>query len=336
MLEDNAGTFRKRLRTIGLSDSVIDAAWPTWWSDDADASSSARAELRYSLARKLGLEPHSLLEDQDAPQFVWKEPAQFKHMSGETDIEKWVLTSFGSALGKILSLATTTPQLGVTKSALELRAAILESQVYVRFVDLLALCWSLGIPTVHLRVFPLTKKRMAAMSVRVGTGYAILLGKDATYPPQIAFYLAHELAHIFLNHVKDNEVLVDLDRDGASELQKETDEEEIAADAFALELLTGFSELQVFPIGLGAGARSLAKAALEAAPRVRVEPGTLALCFGHSTGKWASAIGALPYIYGQSKDVWREVNSIALSQLSLSAMPDDMASYLRKVLGEVS
>src|SRR5262249_49491709 len=156
------------------------------------------------------------------------------------------------------------------------RAAILEDQPYVRFVDLLGLCWSLGIPTVHLRIFPLPRKRMAAMCVRVGQSHAILLGKDAVYPPQIAFYLAHELAHILLKHVKDNEVLVDLERHKPSDLQKETDAEEIAADRFALELLTGFPELQVLPTGRGTGARSLAKAALDAAPNVHVEPGTLA------------------------------------------------------------
>ncbi len=335
MLKEDAATFRKRLSNLGLSDSVINAAWPTWWSDDAEASSSARAELRYSLARKLGLEPHSLLEDQEAPRFVWKEPAQFKHLSGETDVEKWALTSFGTALGKILLLGTPIPEFQAARTALEFRAAILGSQTYVRLVDLLSLCWTIGIPTVHLRVFPLSRKRMAAMSVHAGKGYAILLGKDAVYPPQIAFYLAHELAHIFLGHVKPNEVLVDLEEDDPSDLRKEEDSDEIAADAFAMELLTGFPEPQVVPIGPGAGARSLAKAAMDAAPHVQIEPGTLALCFGYSTGDWATAMGALRHIYGPPKDVWQEVNNIALNQLSLSAIPTDVNFYLRNVLGEV-
>ena len=335
MLHDDAATFRKRLSDLGLSDSVIDAAWPDWWSDDAEASPSARAELRYSLARKLGLEPHSLLEDKEIPRFIWKEPAQFKHLSGETDGEKWALTSFGTALGKILLRGSSTPAFQGTRTALEFRAAILGNQTYVRFVDLLSLCWSIGIPTVHLRVFPLPRKRMAAMSVSVGTSHAILLGKDALYPPQIAFYLAHELAHISLNHLKDNEVLVDLEQDVPSDLHEEMDSEERAADAFALELLTGVPDPEVVPIGPGSGSRSLAKAVLDAAPDLHIEPGTLALCYGFSTGAWATEMGALPYIYGAPREVWREVNSIALEQLSLSALPLDTTLYLRKVLGEV-
>ena len=39
---------------------------------------------------------------------------------------------------------------------------------------------------------------MAAMSVQVGAGTAMLPAKDSSYPAQIAFYLAHEIAHIAL------------------------------------------------------------------------------------------------------------------------------------------
>lgn len=334
MLDDDALTFRKRLSSLGLSDSVIDAAWPSWWDAEAEASPSARAELRYSLARKLGLEPHSLLKDQEAPEFIWKEPAQFKHLSGETEAERWALTSFGTALGKMLLRGTSTKELVKAKTAADFRAAILANQVYVRFVDLLSLCWSIGIPTIHLRVFPLTKKRMAAMSVGVGSRHAILLGKDAVYPPQIAFYLAHELAHIFLNHLKDDEVLVDLERDAPSaDSHGEKDSDEEAADAFALELLTGLPSPEIIAIGPGVGSRSLAKAVLDAAEGERVEPGTLALCYAHSTGAWAAAMGAMRHIYGEPKEVWREVNGIAIEQLSLSALPVDILYYLRQVLG---
>ena len=334
MLSDDAAGFKKRLQTLGLSDSVINAAWPVWWSEAADASPSARAELRYSIARKLGLEPHSLLEDGEAPRFVWKDPARFKHLSGETDIEKWALTSFGRALGSMLLSGTTAGSSLEGTSANFLRSAILDRQPFVRLVDLLSLCWSIGIPTVHLRVFPWPQKRMAAMSVNTGDGNAILLGKDSQYPAQIAFYLAHELAHLSLGHLKENEVLVDLEPKVGSGQPPEPDPEEIAADAFALELLTGDPNPVVLPAEYTGDTRSLAKVALDIAAKVRIEPGTLALCFGYSTGDWATAMGALRHIYRTPKPVWREVNSIAMSQLSLSALPEDTFLYLKNVLGD--
>ena len=73
MTVESAGDLRLRLRGLGLSDSAVSAAWPRWWSEDAESSASARAELRFGVARRLGLDPHSLLEDRDAPRFLWRD-----------------------------------------------------------------------------------------------------------------------------------------------------------------------------------------------------------------------------------------------------------------------
>src|SRR4051794_15887231 len=67
---ESAGDLRLRLRRLGLSDDAISAAWPQWWSADAEASPSARAELRFGIARRLGLDPRSLLGEQDEPRFL--------------------------------------------------------------------------------------------------------------------------------------------------------------------------------------------------------------------------------------------------------------------------
>jgi hypothetical protein len=291
--------------------------------------------LRYSIARKLGLDPHSLLEDESAPRFVWKDVARFKHLSGESDLEKWAITSFGTALGTILLAGTRVTTVIENIRASELRTAVLRSQPFVRLIDLLSICWSVGIPTIHLRIFPWRRKRMAAMSVHVGGRNAILLGKDSLYPAQIAFYLAHELAHISLGHLSEEGVIVDLESVRNPNLPASSpDPEEAAADAFALEVLTGDPKPVVLPTIAGGGARSLAKAALGAAPDLNIEPGTLALCFGFSTGDWATAIASLRYIYSSPKPVWQEVNNIALSQLALPELPEDTLFYLRHVLGE--
>jgi hypothetical protein len=128
---------------------------------------------------------------------------------------------------------------------------------------------------------------MAAMAVSVADRNAILLAKDSMYPPHIAFYLAHELAHIALGHVAKDTAIVDLE----SELPaiEATDPEEIEADRFAIELLTGRSDPQVLPVSGAYNAPGLADAALKSGPALRIEPGTLALCFGYSTQNWAVA-----------------------------------------------
>jgi hypothetical protein len=331
---ESAKGLRFRLRGLGLSDNVISAAWPRWWSDNAEDSISARAELRFGLARRLGLDPNSLLEDRDEPRFLWREEARFKHLSGETELERAGITSFGRAIASILLAGLYEPAEHLSGVApQELRASVLASgQPFVTLADLLALSWAVGIPVVHLRVFPWPQKRMAAMTVKVGSRSAVLLGKDSSYPANVAFYLAHELGHVALNHVPVDGQIVDLEDEMPS--PDVGDGEELDADAFALELLTGDPAPTVLPSGPGwAHGRALAQAALQAAPALQIEPGTLALCFGHSTGDWRTANAALGQIYADPQPVWTYVNAIAHQQLVSVDLPLDALDFLDAVLG---
>lgn len=334
MAQGDARSLRARLTGAGLSDSALNAAWPRWWSDEADSSVSARVDLRFSLARNLGLDPRSLLLDDQAPRFVWKDEARFKRLTDAGASEREVITSFGRALGGLVLAATPPAVAGLFRPlpAAQLRAALLGGGApYVTLVDLLSLCWSLGIPVIHLRVFPWRQKRMAAMTVRVGDRFAILFGKDSQYPAPIAFYLAHELGHIFLEHLAQEPVLVDVDEEGI--ITTGGDPEEAAADEYGLEVLTGEPRPQILPGDRHVSGPALAAAALNAAQELRIEPGTLALCFGYTTSRWGTANGAMRYIYARPASVWAEVNGLAQSQLRFDNLGEDAADYLRAVLG---
>lgn len=329
---EDAGQLRSRLVRVGFNGLALDAAWPSWWTQEAESSPSARAELRFSLARKLGLEPSSLLEDDAAPRFVWKE-VRFKHLSIETDQEKAALASFGMALAAVLAAAAGPSNSLAGVSASSLRGTVLRTGTpFIRLVDLLSTCWAVGLPVVHLRVFPYAQKKMAAMAVGVRSTAVVLLGKDSDFPPHIAFYLAHELGHIALGHVSDGSAIVDLD-DSAEGLNSPQDDEEVAADRYALELLTGSPEPAVLPKLSRYSAKELARVAIEIAEEIQVEPGTLALCFGYSTKDWATANASMQYIYTERKPVWKEVNELALSQLNTEVLPPDYVDYLSAVLG---
>jgi hypothetical protein len=321
--------LRWTLQNTGFSEPTISAAWPSWWSEDAEASSSAQVELRFSLARKLGLDPRSLLNDE--PRFVWRD-AKFKHLSTDSEAERNALSSYGTSIGRILIEATESARSIQGAGAQELRAGILAKQQFVRLIDLLGLCWAVGIPVVHLRVFPLTTKRMCAMAIQVDARSALLLGRDSDYPASIAYYVAHELGHIALGHLKDGEAVIDLG--DPLEAVEGADQEEDAADRFALELLTGSPKPAVSTETRRFTAAQLAQNVLQTAPQVRIEPGTLALCFGHTTGDWAKANAAMKAIYAGPQPVWAEVNQIAARELDWTKIPDDTAFFLRAVMGD--
>jgi hypothetical protein len=328
--EKQGEALKSKLKELGLSNAAINAAWPRWWSDDALSSPSAILELYFSVARKLGLDPRSLAHG-DSPQFVWREQARFKHLTSESLQERAAISSFGRAVGALLLTLVPEVQLTEPPDAATLRRTLLgEGHPFVGLAELLSLCWSVGIPVIHLRVLPRERKRMAAMAVRVGSGGAILLARDSMYPASIAFYVAHELGHLLLGHLAKESAIVEL----AEELQlADDDAEERAADRFALELLTGSANVRVAPEFRDYNAPALAQAVLEAGPRIHIEPGTLAMLFGFSTNRWAVVNSAMGFIYDQAKPAWQAVNAVAQSPLDLSLAPKDSLPFLESILG---
>lgn len=328
MADDKSGLIDK-LRRAGISRAAIEAAWPSWWNDEAANSASGRAELRFALARRLGLQAKPLLGER--VEFTWSDEARFKHLATEGQAERALISSYGISIGRLLLRATPRTNKVDPVGATELRAAILSAHTYVDLQALIATCWAVGIPVIHLRVFPLEAKAMHAMVVTIDGRFAVLLGRDAAYPAPVAFTLAHELGHIFLGHLKGSSALIDLEDSATADGD---DQEEGDADAFALALLTGSSEPDIRTSVDDFSAASLAEAVLEAGPRYRVEPGTLALCLAFKRSAWATANAALKRIYSEDKPVWREVNAIAGLELDWERIGDDGAHFLRNVMAE--
>lgn len=326
--------LKKRLKDVGLSNAAISAAWPEWWSEEAELSASAVNELQFTVARKLGLSPRSLFEE-GAVSFRWYNEARFKGLSTETESEQGAIASFGVSVARLILSCTPDSDaidFDDKTSANALRAQILKSanSPFVGIKELLAFCWGLGIPIVQLRVFPLSAKRMAAMSVKVDGRYAILIGRDAKYPAPISFLIAHELGHIFGQHLTNDMAVVDM---GEHFNFGSNDAEEVEADQFALELLTGSANPKLSFNEKANSARSLAQAAETASVKYGIEPGTIALCYGHKTGDWALAVGSLKHIYDAPRDVWSVINNVAMTQINLGNLVGESSNYLRAVLG---
>ncbi len=328
--------LRARLRNLGLTSAAINAAWPRWWSAEANASRSAQAELAFTVARRLGLDARSLLEQADTPRFLWRTEARFKRLAGENETEREGITSFGWSVASLLLEAAPVPAAnlaGATASAL--RQQLLAERPFIGLPDLLTVAWSFGIPVVHLRVFPWPRKRMAAMAVRLGDRSAVLLAKDSSFPAPTAFYLGHELGHIALDQIARGAALVDLE--DAHRSIGADDTEEALADRFALELLTGDPRPVVQALGgVRASGAELARAVTRSAPDLRIEPGVLAQVYGYSTGEWQTVGVALRRIYRRATDVWSYVNGVARRQLRLDQLSQDAADYVDTVLGRPS
>lgn len=319
---------RRQLRASGLTARAIDAVWPEWWSAEAEDSLSATTELRYTLARRLGIAPSSLFDG--TPRFLWKDDARFKNLGATSDHEAAVLASFAVSVGRCAVAATPPPSRSLVGiSASQLRASILASSPVVGLDQLLAAAWGLGVPVIHLAVFPLAHKRMHAVCTRLGDRYAVLVGRESKFVSQVAYFVAHELGHIALQHAADHAAILDVDdplRAG------EADDEEGSADRFALELLTGNPAPEIIANLENFTGAMLRKAAMGAAAEARVDAGVIALCLAHRTGKWQQAMHALKGIPPGEMNVGGHVNDIAIRQFDWSALSMESEDFLRTVM----
>ena len=321
-------TLRRGLRDAGFSKQAIDAAWPSWWSEELADDPSGRTELRFTLARRLGVSPKELLGER--VRFVWNDEARFKHLSVQDAAHRAALASFGMTVGRALIRATEPGDTLEGVSASELRLALLSDRPVVDLPSLLYACWAVGVPVIHLKVFPLQAKSMHAMVVAVDGRYAVLLARDALYPAPVAFTLAHEIGHIALSHLDGVPALVDLEDPATS---ANNDDQEDAADRYGLELLTGSASPQIETSGGRMNAPGLATAVLREAGQQRIDPGTLALCVAHQTGAWAIAQSALKFIYSDPQPVSTQLNTLAASQLDWDRIGHSSADWLKIVMG---
>jgi len=323
----DADSLRDELRTAGLSRAAVDAAWPDWWSDQAEASVSARTELRLAVARNLGLAPKALVGER--VDFVWRNRARFKHLRAEDEVPLAVLNSFGVSVGRSLIEATERNGDMVGLSASDLRALLLDMGV-PDLPGLLTVCWAIGVPVAHLRVWPLTQKAMHAMVVGQHGRHAILFSREASYPAMVAFTLAHEIGHIALGHVPADDVLVDAeDPAGVAD----HDDEETAADRYALEVLLGDADREILIDFDTFNHAELADAVLRASPQYGIDPGTLALAVAYRRNAWPVAMAAMKLIQPEPVAVSDLVNNVARTQLDLDRLGSDSAVFIERTLG---
>ena len=329
-MTSESAALRRSLREVGITSAAINAVWPEWWSSSAESSPSALAELRYTVARRLGLSPSSLFEG--TPRFVWRSEAKFKGLTAVSEGEQSALTSFAVALAKSLTEAAPIGPADLrTVTAERIRSAVQERHRVVKLDDLLAVSWGLGVPVVHLAIFPLDAKRMHAVTAAINGRYAILLARSPRFPAQDAFTVAHELGHLCNGHLGHSGAL--LDSEDPSRTQP-IDSEEASADTFALTVLTGHPQLEVqSDRGAVVTSSTLAAAAVGAGSDGDIDPSILALCFGYSSSKWRQAMGALKILEPDGLDVAAYVNRVAMEYLDLTQLSDDSANHVRAMIG---
>lgn len=249
-----------------------------------------RALAETYIARHLGF-PISSLRKRETPLPKLRLPGvHFKRYKNQVDekVRASALVAQRVATVVVEALGEDVPAFEGSRTAKEIRNAILRGHRYVDFGSLLRFCWEAGIIVLQLSRLPTGGKRFDGMATLVNDRPVIVLASGRDGPPWLAFYLAHELGHVMLNHLGSGTAsLVDLtiaSRSGTAGPERE-------ADQFACEVLTGHAE----PLlrDLKQKAPDLAITAERSGPSHGVDPGVYTLIYARSNDRWGVAQNAL-------------------------------------------
>jgi hypothetical protein len=319
-----------KLQKSGLDAKFVKTLLPEWWDDSLANTPSGYQQAALILARIFAIRPDSLWSSDSAPVFAIPEKRKFKHSVDTEPAELDVACALAFSAAKIASSGLEAlPFLSDIPSAAQLRQQLLQENKWIGLQELVNYCYSIGVPVIYLEKFPAGAKKMHGLAFDCN-GRPIIVLTRKYKRGYLLFDLAHELGHIALNHLSQGGFIVDnvISADDADE-----DDDERAANRFALELLTGDPEKRIGPSGRNLKKEELASAALAYAKKNQIDPTHIAMNYGHTTKHWGVANGAVSII-GEGTLTDCEILKEALfKNLDQDEMKEDDISALKGMVG---
>jgi hypothetical protein len=318
----------RRLRAVGLTKNKVQQfILPDWWDDQVATNPAGYAEGISFISRHLGLDLASLREPGRPIAFRDAGVCKFKKSKNATEEQLQLARSLATRVAHLVSAATMEPCAPLPATAAQMRSEILgQGQPWVSLANLVDYCWSLGVPVVHLTSF-LKTRQPDGLAVKVRGRPVVVLCKKVRVTAWLLFILAHELGHIVLGHIPDNGALIDEDVDS-----NEADAEEIEANNFAVELLTGEKDRRFHSSGRWPNAADLAKLAKELGRQHKTDPGHVVLNYAHTMGEgFFPVANAALGLLEPRREALGIVRQKLAEHLDWSRLPEDSSEFLMRV-----
>ena len=318
----------QRLKDAGFDRAYVrKAALPDWWDESVLETTDGYAQTLTLLSRNLGLDLRSL-QNAEVPVACREFGVTcFKKKQNDAEDDVKQAQCIAARAAQLVSHALPLPFTAVPPGATEIRATICKGMnQWVDFEGLLDYCWDIGIPVLHVSRFPKGAHKMDGMAARIKGRPVIVLSKNSHYSALLLFVLAHELGHIASGHLAENGLLID------EKIENDDDNEhEIAANAFAVELLTGSPD-RAYRAVRNMTAQQLADAAQRVSEREGVYPGVVALNYAWNKGQRVVGQAALALLEPEANAV-AAVHARMRSRLDWERLPAESRRFLLYVTG---
>jgi hypothetical protein len=320
-----------KLQTSGFDRRFVKTLLPEWWDDSLADSPAGYQQAALILARIFALRPDSLWSGNAEPVFAIPENRKFKHRVNTEPAELDVACALAFSAARIVNSGMNAlPFISDIPSAAQLREQLLQENKWIGLEELVNYCYSIGIPVIYLDKFPAGAKKMHGIAFDCNGRATIVLTRKNKFG-HLLFDLAHELGHIALKHLSSGGFIVDsVIRAGEEEVD---DDDERAANRFALELLTGDPEKRIAPAKYNLRTGDLANAAIKYGREHKIDPTHVAMNYGYTTKHWPVASGAVAMICeGQPTDC-ELLRSALFKYIDPDEMKEDDISTLEGMMG---
>lgn len=284
----------KMIKDCGASKTLLKRVLPQWWDDSLLSSNTGLLQFSLLLRNRLGIQME--VDASGSVSFrAASTPIQFKKRAN-TDYEKLadaaLLTqAVGKTFIRILRYNDALQNTELFFSEL--------ARANVHLANVVDLLWKHNIPVLYLDNFPSALSRPAGAIVRDEDYYAIVLSHKHKSVSTQLFVLLHEIGHMKLGHLETSGLITDVSISALGEtLKEDTDQQEIEADEFALNVLRNGIDLRGLLRNLGAIERpgELALHAKKLSNSHNVNPGHFVLTYGRETRNWILAHQALKFL----------------------------------------
>lgn len=325
----------RSLKSVGLTRGQVTSILPGWWEPDMARTASGMRETALLLGRRLNLDAAALLEGR-VQRTREVSPPRYKHTVRVTAEQLVPATLIASSLARAIVGSMPERTLPAERTALQVRQALLaDPSRRIDFDALVGYCWDHGIPVIPLPNLPRGVRKMDAAAIRVGQRPAIVIALRNNSKAWLSFLLAHELSHLFLNHVPADTALVEGSLSDSTEFdaQSQLDAQEIEANAFAHELLGGPQAdgiVRGWPLNLPPV--TLATHAMDDAQDLRTAPGHLVLRYAFLTHRWPDARSALNFL-ADDLDAQESLVDHLRREIDTTKVGEDLREYVEQITG---
>ena len=283
----------------GISKRKLALLLPDWWTDEVEASPSGVQQAKVYLAKALSLRMSPFSETPPRIEFDLPADKRFKKSAKTSETDVNLSVALARSASRLALSALDTQFVPPLSDALAIRECLLSSGApWVSLSALLDYCWSIGTPVIHLAT-PLLGRKMDGIAMAINGRPSIVLSNNRK-SGFLLFHLAHELGHIALGHVGANGTIVDDEIKDDDDLGKDADE--LAADQFAIQLLTGNS-LSKLSLQHLIKASVLARQAVQYGEEHKIDPTHIVLNCAHNNKRlFPLCVSAANFLVGKSTD----------------------------------